>query len=285
MRDDFCAFILTHGRPDNVATYDTLKKQGYTAKLYLVVDDQDKTMPEYIKKFGEENVLIFSKDEIAKEMDAGDNFPKRSVVFARNASFDLAKQVGCKYFIQLDDDYQSFHFKSDEEMEYKSRVMIKNMDRVLEIMLDFYISTPTKTIAFAQDGDFIGGVGGLYGSAIQLTRKAMNSFICSTDRPFKFPGQMNDDVNTYVGLGRKGDLFFSFTLVSLLQKVTQAHAGGLTELYLDMGTYVKSFYTVMYEPSTCIVQDMGITNRRLHHRLTWDSIAPKIISESHKKTA
>ncbi len=29
MRDDFCAFILTHGRPDKVLTYRTLRRAGW----------------------------------------------------------------------------------------------------------------------------------------------------------------------------------------------------------------------------------------------------------------
>ncbi|HAW2119452.1 TPA: hypothetical protein JLO65_002875 [Escherichia coli] len=32
MRDDFCAFILTHGRPDKVLTYRTLRRAGYNQK-------------------------------------------------------------------------------------------------------------------------------------------------------------------------------------------------------------------------------------------------------------
>lgn len=43
MRDDFCAFILTHGRPDKVLTYRTLRRAGYTGKIFIVVDDEDKT--------------------------------------------------------------------------------------------------------------------------------------------------------------------------------------------------------------------------------------------------
>ncbi|EFC6976332.1 hypothetical protein DFZ72_21860 [Escherichia coli] len=39
MRDDFCAFILTHGRPDKVLTYRTLRRAGYTGKIFIVVDD------------------------------------------------------------------------------------------------------------------------------------------------------------------------------------------------------------------------------------------------------
>ena len=46
MRDDFCVFILTHGRPDQVHTYDSLMKAGYTGKVYIVIDNEDKTADE-----------------------------------------------------------------------------------------------------------------------------------------------------------------------------------------------------------------------------------------------
>lgn len=67
----FVAFILTHGRPDRVLTYEKLRKHGYTGKIYIVCDDEDKTLPEYRKRFGD--VLVFSKSEIAKTFDEGDN--------------------------------------------------------------------------------------------------------------------------------------------------------------------------------------------------------------------
>ena len=31
----FVAFILTHGRPDRVLTYEKLRKHGYTGKIYI----------------------------------------------------------------------------------------------------------------------------------------------------------------------------------------------------------------------------------------------------------
>ena len=282
MRDDFCALILTHGRPESVITYNTLLKSGYTGKIYLVVDDEDESLPQYIKNFGSESVLVFSKAEIAKETDAGDNLPLRSVVFARNAAHKLAEQVNCTYFMQLDDDYTYFTFKFNENLSYGHWGM-KDMDAVIEAMIDFYDVSGCTTIAMAQGGDFVGGEQGGYGSSVQLTRKSMNSFLCSTERPFKFMGQLNDDVNTYVSLGRKGQLFFTINMVGLNQKTTQTNKGGLTDLYLDTGTYVKSFYTVMYEPSCCVVSYMNTKNKRLHHRLSWDNISPKIISENHKR--
>ena len=49
----------------------------------------------------------------------------------------------------------------------------------------------------------------------------------------------------------------------------------MTELYLDAGTYVKSFYTVMYCPSCVVVSAMGTAH--------WRYAVPKILRESVKK--
>ena len=107
----FVAFILTHGRPDRVLTYEKLRKHGYTGTIYIVCDDEDKTLPEYRKRFGD--VLVFSKSEIAKTFDEGDNFgDRRAIIYARNACFELAQQIGATHFIELDDDYTYFKFGS-----------------------------------------------------------------------------------------------------------------------------------------------------------------------------
>ena len=49
---NFAVFILTNGRPDNVITYKTLERCGYTGKTYIIIDDLDKTKDQYIKNFG-----------------------------------------------------------------------------------------------------------------------------------------------------------------------------------------------------------------------------------------
>lgn len=281
--DDFCAFILTHGRPDKVYTYDSLMKSGYSGKVYIVIDDEDKTAKQYRKQFGD-MVLTFSKSEIAKTFDEGDNFnDRRAIIYARNACFELSKQVGCKYFIQLDDDYMTFSYKFDKDGVYQERKILK-IDNVLEYLLDFYLSVPNLlSIAFAQNGDFIGGAEGTHAKNKKLMRKCMNTFICSTDRPFQFFGRINEDVNTYTNLGNRGGLFFTFNQIAISQKQTQSNSGGMTDLYLDSGTYVKSFYSVMYMPSSVKISLMGSTHKRLHHNVSWRYTVPMIISERHRK--
>ena len=47
IKEDFTVFILTHGRPNNVKTYKTLKRFGYTGKIHIVIDNEDIDNPDY----------------------------------------------------------------------------------------------------------------------------------------------------------------------------------------------------------------------------------------------
>ena len=114
----------------------------------------------------------------------------------------------------------------------------------------------------------------------------MNSFICDVDKPFLFFGRVNEDVNTYVTEGRRGKLFFTVMQAQLVQLATQSNAGGMSSLYFDSGTYVKTFYTIIYSPSCVKVGVMGdhrSPSYRIHHKINWHNTAPKILREEWKK--
>jgi len=275
MLNDFAVFILTHGRPNNIVTLASLKKCGYTGKIYFIVDNEDKTINTYINKYGKDNVKVFDKKKEADQVDEGNNFDeRRTITHARNACFNIAKEIGIKYFIQLDDDYSSFLFRFKDLYAGK----IKNINTVFEAFLNFYKSTNIKSIAFSQGGDHIGGF-----NITEMKRKCMNSFFCSTDRPFKFIGAMNEDVNTYTTLGNRGDLFFTFTSIQLCQKATQSQNSGITDMYLRYGTYCKAFTTTMMHPSGVKVSIMNSNHARIHHSIKWNNTVPMIIEEKYKK--
>jgi hypothetical protein len=118
-----------------------------------------------------------------------------------------------------------------------------------------------------------------------LRRKAMNTFFCCTERPFKFVGRINEDVNTYTNLASRGGLFLTVPNIAIQQKQTQSNAGGMTDIYLDSGTYVKSFYSVIFSPSCVSVRVMGVVNKRLHHQVSWANAVPVILDESHRKAS
>lgn len=280
----FVCFILSHGRADNVKTYDTLRKQGYTGRIYIVVDDEDKQAPEYLARYGREEVIIFSKEEAAKITDPMDNFhDRRTPLFARNALWKIAEKVGVDYFLELDDDYSEIIFKFDKTRNFVGRITPYDLDEIFDAHIDFLRETPTTVIALAQGGDFIGGPTGMFGKKIFLRRKTMNAFFCCTKRPFFFFGTMNDDVNGYLRNGSVGILHFTNNMLCVQQGMTQQNKGGLTELYLDKGTYWKSFYSVMIAPSAVKIATLGTTDPRIHHHITWKYAVPKILDSKWKK--
>lgn len=210
----FAVFILSFGRPGKVVTARVLRESGYTGEIYIVCSDDDKTLPEYKKEFGDK-VIVFSKKEMKGSFDIWDNQDnEKVVVYARNANFWIAKSLGIDYFLQLDDDYTRLEFMFDENLFFK-HTKIKNIDRVFDIFVDFLRTTPTTSIAWSQAWDFIGWAESTYG---------------------------------------------------------------------EQGTYVKSFYSVMFAPSCVKVRAMGEEHRRLHHNIDWKCAVPVIIREKYKKT-
>jgi hypothetical protein len=288
MKRNFAAFILSHGRADRVLTYEALRKHGYTGTIYIIVDNEDKQLDRYIKIYGEQ-VIVFDKTKFAKHVDACDNYDRRnSVVYARNYNFIAARKMGLTHFVQLDDDYTRFSWSLNEKRRYvTSGNDIKNLDLVLNACLDFIDDTPFVSIAFSQDGDFIGGEKGAqvlrYYRKGLFYRKVMNSFIFKAGASVKFRGRVNDDVNLYVERGRAGDLFASLPFIRLSQPLTQVMPGGCTEIYREMGTYIKSFYSVIVAPSCVKIAMMGVTNRRIHHNVDWKNCCPMIIDEKYRK--
>ena len=280
-KNKFAVFILSHGRAENVITVQTLRNCGYTGDIYIIIDDEDKQGDLYKKIYGDK-VIVFSKKDMDGTFDIGDNFnDRRVVVYARNKCHDIAKSLGLDYFLELDDDYNDFCYRYEENGALR-KINVKSFDKLVEKCIDFLEVSNAHAIAFAQGGDYIGGVGSTAWQQ-KLLRKVMNTFFCKTDRPFQFYGRINEDTTMYTVLGQRGYIFFTLGDVMVNQLQTQANAGGLTDIYLDKGTYYKSFCSVMFSPSCVKVSSMGNVYRRIHHRVKWNNCCPKIISERYKK--
>lgn len=281
---NYAVFILTHGRPDKVITYNTLRQSGYTGKIYLICDDEDKTLLEYQEKY-KDQVIVFSKQDYQDKFDIMDNFEgNKVIVYARNACYDIARSLGLDYFFEYEDDYKSLmhRFVDGPTLGYKP---ITRMNKVFDAFIDCLENTKATTIAMAQGGDFIGGAASF--DSVQYKRKAMNSFVFKVNKDQAddciFIGRMNDDVNTYLTQGKVGKIFCQIANIMLTQVQTQSNSGGNTEAYKTMGTYVKSFYSVMAAPSCCKVSMLITTHPRIHHKIEWNKAVPKIMHERHKK--
>lgn len=278
----FGVLIVSGGRAGRVKTLSALDRAGYRGRWWIVCDDEDATLPQYQTEHPG-RIVVFNKEKYRQQTDEMDNFgPGKVVVYARNACWDIAESLGLTHFLVLDDDYTSFRFRFGSDGAFGSW-NISDFDGLCSLVLDYLDDAGFTSLAFAQGGDFIGG-----GKSSKLPnriswRKVMNSFFCRTDKPFRFMGRINEDTNAYTSLGNRGELFFTLLPVCLTQTQTQSNPGGLTEAYLESGTYVKSFYTVMLAPSCCKVSSMGDGHYRLHHNIKWRNAVPHIIREKHRK--
>ena len=278
----FVVFILTHGRAYNMHTYRALKNSGYTGDIIFVVDNEDSMVKDYQEIYGIENVYVFDKLKKSKEVDSMDlSDDRRAILYARCACFDIAEELGYDYFLELDDDYANFRSRviNGDSLD---TVYIKDFDSLVNIVLEFLEVSNAHTVALSQIGDFIGGKNSKL-CKDKLSRKAMNAFFCKTSRRFNWFGRMNEDVSTYITLGSRGYLFFTISDVSIDQLATQSLSGGMSSSYADSGTYVKTFYTIMSAPSCVKMYTIGVTHKRFHHLIDWNSAVPKIISSRYKK--
>ena len=278
--ESFVVVIVTRGRPDNVKTYRYLREFGYTGPIMLVIDDEDASGDRYRELYGDE-VVTFHRNVGSEDFDTADIENRPTVIHARNAVPGLVAERGYRYHLVLDDDSHSVgHRDVAADGRFIAR-STRRLDDVFQMFLDFLDTTGALTVAMAQGGDYIGGPDGAFRR--RLLRKAMNSFFTRTDRPIGFVGRVNEDTNTYVVKGNRGELFFTFTAFYLAQAWTQTSEGGMTDEYLHSGTYVKSFYSVMMCPSAVKIAVMGNKEMRIHHLVHWRNAVPQIVSEQYRR--
>lgn len=282
-KNDFVVIILCHCRPHDTTTVDTLRKFGYTGDIILLLDDEDPTLYEYYVEFPDLTIEVFSKDELLLRTDVmNSNVNKSCGVYARNMCFEVAEKYGYKYLCEMDDDYIGLihRFIGGDKLY---RIAPINMDDVFSAYIEFLESSKDiEAVAFAEPGDFVGGIGSNL-NARGFLRKCMGSWIFRTSATTRFLGLCNDDVNAYSVNGMRGKLFYTFPFFMIDTPATQSVDGGMTEVYKGMGTYTKTFYTIVCCPSFVSADMFGDKHYRIHHRFKWNNAVPKLISSRYKK--
>ena len=95
---DFCVLIISHGRAGRVKTLNALERFGYSGPWYIIIDNEDSQAGDYLNCYGSDHVVVFDKPLEASRLDIADNFTgrlgRKSTVYVRNASFDIARRLG-----------------------------------------------------------------------------------------------------------------------------------------------------------------------------------------------
>lgn len=274
--DKFATFIISHQRANSIKTLDALKEANYTGDYYIIIDDEDTQKDLYLQKF-KDKVCIFSKDEMLKDTDTIDNFNKKtSAVFARNYCFKLAKQLNLKYFLELDDDIESFCIRYEANGSLK-RKEIKDFNEIIIDYLKIFKNEKVKCISFAHNGGYIGGVNGKFKKGFGRTCcMAMIFRTCD----LKFMGIQGEDFNICYEYGKKGDVFLELYLVSCDTPKRGSNEGGNKTDYESGTLYVSCFYSLILAPSCCKIiktSDSYILKRN------WNNFVPMIINERYRK--
>jgi len=301
---DFVILILSHERPEFLKshTWHILDKVKSKARRVVVLSDDDKTIPEYETMYGKENIAVFSKVEIERKYDIdtidcywGKSLTRKATVWARNAQFEIARSLGYRWFIVLDDDYREIvmrkkMIRNDDKTEFfptfKELIFAPSdehgsiFDKCCVKYFNVLNSAPWMHVtATAQCGDFVGGINSIF-TRIPYRWKAMNVFFCDTEKEYRYYGKLNDDVNGYILNGKLGQMSLTMMQVVINQEPTQKSAGGITDIYKTFGTYIKSLTSVVACPSSVSVSCMGSVVPRVHHLIKWSTTCPMVVDES-----
>jgi len=302
---DYVILILSYTRPEFLKTHTwaLLDEVNSHAKRVVVLSDDDPTIREYRKTFGDDSIYVFSKEEAEKRYDMdlvdcywGKSLSRKATVWARNEQFRIARELGYRWFIVLDDDYvdvvmrRAMIKKSTGEAFFpriRAALFAREESEGLSVfdhccLKYFHLlnSAPWLYItAFSQIGDFIGGVGSVM-ARYSYRWKAMNVFFGDTRKEYRYYGRFNDDVNAYILNGKRGQLSLTLDMPSIDQTPTQQASGGITDMYRTFGTYVKSIPSAVLCPSSVSVSCMGVTFRRVHHCVNWTYTCPLVVDDS-----
>lgn len=276
-----CAiFILSNGRPDKVKTYDYLKT-SFSGDVYILCDDQDETLPDYKDKFGSK-VIVFDKDEWVKKSDPMDNFnSKKSVLYARNAVFEIADAMGYRYFAMADDDIKDLQFRYEQDGKLLAKP-VSNLDKVIGYIVQLMNDTAISYFSFGTDKNFIGGVQNRNFQK-KVINKVYNFIICKSGQQHSYKGIMNEDeIHNVLSLST-GVLLKSLTSIQIvMEPVGKAETGGNSETYKENGYYsfTRNFYPII----ACPFLEVKQNSKGFIFGADRNLYTPKILAEELKET-
>ena len=279
MNNDFAVFILSNGRPNKVKTIDALRNIGYNGSVFIVCDNEDVTLQQYKDKYGE-SIIVFNKKQYAEITDTMTNSGNvKSVVFARNAVQDIAKQMGLDCFAVADDDIDGIKIRKNCDGKLvarkikKGNLLFKDLCKILKSSKCVY------AVGIASDGSYIGGVDGRYQKGLDIGR-ANQFFIHQVSKQVEYKGISNEDEIAYSKYSELGKLFVEVMDISKSSPERGTNLGGLNEMYKSMNSYTINFYSIISRPD-CI--KLALKNDEYKLIKKWEYAVPKILNERYKR--
>lgn len=290
MRNDFAVFICTHGRPNKQLTLEALKKCGYTGKVYLVLDDTDETIQQYIDNFGADMLLVFDKNHYINTVYTSMAKPYyKCILYAKCAVEDIAKAMKLNAFVIADDDLTGFSIRYPVENSLK-RISKFSMDDALSISVDFLLDADATIMGI--------GHGGTYFNGVKVFEPNSVSKLINTGVPYNFifrntkhnvdwmSAYGEDDVtNNYnSSIGNKV-MLMPYMQLTIVPSGSCAE-GGMYDVYANVDAFKLMFFIFMHFPTSV---EVVLKRDRKTGVVFWstkryrENTCPKIVSESYRK--
>lgn len=280
---DFAVFIITHGHPDKQITYDTLRRCGYSGKIYLVVDDTDTTIQQYIDNYGRDSVIVFNKNYYinSDRFDNGTNTPIYAcAIYARRAVEDIAKSFGLDYFAMADDDIKKIVIRYPVDNALK-RVNIVNLDAVLEAHIELLKTQHLACIGFGGVQNYFAGASVFSDDNLSKRIIPYQFFLRRTDKTVRWSCWYGeDDVEAYFNT-ITGNLWFA-SLYVMIEAMPNG-TGSMATTYETINSYIMSFAELRYFPGLLRVYKRPKSKASIFGVIrTNGNWFPKILNETYK---
>lgn len=274
-------FILTHGRPNTQLTLKMLREYEYSGKIFLVLDDTDKTIQQYIDNYGAENLIIFNKNHYINSVETVTNSPKYAcILYAKAAVEDIAQSMGLKSFIIADDDLTGIRFRYENDGKLASKKIGKNFNKVIAYLNELMLSTNITALSPLYTSFFIGGVSALNPSHIESARFTYIFVLRNASHKVEWLADYGEDNITSFEQNKQGYLQLG---IPYLQEdsvsPTVRLEGGMSETYAT-DTFALCMRCIVVEPAYISTQWY---NGKYVPKIQRKNSLPKIISGRYKK--
>ena len=286
MQDDFAVFICTHGRPNKQLTLNLLRKCGYTGKIYLVVDDTDSTIQEYIDNFGSDNVIVFDKNYYinSDRFDNCSNDPSyKCIVYAKRAVEDIAKSLGINFFAISDDDITRFALRYPVDGKVR-RFPIVNFDKLLSVYLNM-LDNDIAGIGFGHVTSYCGGVKSFDYESLSARYLPYQFILRNSKIDVSWTSWFAEDDVTELEEGKIGKLWL---VIPYIMQETEpigdiSADGGMVDVYKQSNMFKLNFNVILHCPcGTSLMYKPHKSNRYVIMR-RYNRCLPNLISGGYKK--
>ena len=285
-------FIPSYHRADNLKSVKYLISINWEpSEIFVFIDDEADDRAEYemqAEKIGF-NLVVFSMEEARRRYDYVHRPSKsrRSAGQARNMFQDFAIKNKIDFYCVMADDTQKYtvrYSKGDVIKERESGIIaseneVKDTFKMVEL---FMRKHNIGMFGLAQSGDLIGGDSScrLYQNKVMNTTFYLLPFVYRGER-----GVQDNDTSLFCGVWNEG-LFTGSTKrgLVLLQTISATAKGGLTDLYNECKLLNKAMICPIQFPSAIIAERQKKNGNRLHHRINYRYLAPKLLRNENGRS-